>query len=202
LTKAIVTSQPVSIPLLTKKETPMSAFKKARQLTLAFITAALSCSAFPVTVTPTSLSIVAGSAQTLQLANVTGTISVSSSKSGVATVNMVSATSYRIDGVKAGSVTLSFKDKKNTAKVNVTVTADPSASLNGRLLASNCFQCHGTNGNGGFDKLAGKSASELYGELREFASGKEDADGIMAAHAMGFSDDQLKAIANYFSSIR
>jgi sulfide dehydrogenase cytochrome subunit len=202
LTKAIVTSQPVSIPLLTKKETPMSTFKKARQLTLAFITAALSCSAFPVTVTPTSLSIVAGSAQTLQLANVTGTISVSSSKSGVATVNMVSATSYRINGVKAGSVTLSFKDKKNTAKVNVTVTADPSASLNGRLLASNCFQCHGTNGNGGFDKLAGKSASELYGELREFASGKEDADGIMAAHAMGFSDDQLKAIANYFSSIR
>ncbi len=180
----------------------MSTFKKARQLTLAFITAALSCSAFPVTVTPTSLSIVAGSAQTLQLANVTGTISVSSSKSGVATVNMVSATSYRINGVKAGSVTLSFKDKKNTAKVNVTVTADPSASLNGRLLASNCFQCHGTNGNGGFDKLAGKSASELYGELREFASGKEDADGIMAAHAMGFSDDQLKAIANYFSSIR
>ena len=29
---------------------------------------------------------------------------------------------------------------------------------NGRLLASNCFQCHGTNGKpsvGGFDRLAG-----------------------------------------------
>ncbi len=30
------------------------------------------------------------------------------------------------------------------------------------LLASNCFQCHGTNGNGpGFDKLAGKEGSGI-----------------------------------------
>jgi excisionase family DNA binding protein len=52
------------------------------------------------------------------------------------------------------------------------------------------------------DALAGKSATEIYGELREFASGKEDANGIMAAHAMGFSDAQLKSIASYFASVR
>ena len=41
-------------------------------------------------------------------------------------------------------------------------TTTASAVPNGRLLASNCFQCHGTNGKGpGFDKLAGKSASSL-----------------------------------------
>lgn len=177
-------------------------FDQIRKMTLGCIAAALSCSAFAVTVAPGSLTIATGSAQTVQIANVSGSVSVFSSKSGIATVSMTDATHYRISGVKAGSVVLEFKDRKTSAKVSVTVTAAPSASLNGRLLASNCFQCHGTNGAGGFEKLSGKSASEIYGELKEFASGKEDADGIMAAHAMGFSDEQLKSIASYFSSIR
>ncbi len=78
-------------------------------------------------------------------------------------------------------------------------TALPPA---GRLLASNCFQCHGTNGKGpGFDTLAGKSASELYKELKEFQSGKEG-DGIMARHAMGYSDAQLRALAQWLSTQR
>ncbi len=77
-----------------------------------------------------------------------------------------------------------------------------TGSLDGRLLASNCFQCHGTNGSGGFERLTGESASEIYGELKEFASGKEDPNGIMAAHAMGFTDAQMRAIANYFASVR
>ncbi len=72
----------------------------------------------------------------------------------------------------------------------------------GRLLASNCFQCHGTNGRGpGFDKLAGKSANEIYKELLEFRAGKEG-NGIMAKHALGFSDAQLRQIATYFSTQR
>jgi len=72
----------------------------------------------------------------------------------------------------------------------------------GRLLASNCFQCHGTNGKGpGFDILAGKSASELYSELKEFQAGKEG-DGIMARHAMGYTDAQLRALAQWLSTQR
>jgi cytochrome c553 len=43
--------------------------------------------------------------------------------------------------------------------------------LNGRLLAGNCFRCHGTNGQGpGFDRLNDKSAREIYRELREMKS--------------------------------
>lgn len=72
----------------------------------------------------------------------------------------------------------------------------------GRLLASNCFQCHGTNGKGpGFDKLAGKSASEIHKELLEFRSGKEG-KGIMAAHALGYSDAQLRDLSTYLSTQR
>ncbi|WP_088286060.1 c-type cytochrome [Ideonella sp. A 288] len=72
----------------------------------------------------------------------------------------------------------------------------------GRLLASNCFQCHGTNGKGpGFDTLAGKSASELYKEMKEFQSGKEG-QNIMAKHAMGYTDAQLRALADWLSKQR
>ncbi len=80
--------------------------------------------------------------------------------------------------------------------------AQTTVSPPGRLLASNCFQCHGTNGKGpGFDKLADKSASALYKELKEFQSGKEG-DGIMARHAMGYSDAQLQALAQWLSTQR
>jgi cytochrome subunit of sulfide dehydrogenase len=73
----------------------------------------------------------------------------------------------------------------------------------GRLLASNCFQCHGTNGRGpGFDRLAGKSASELYKELKEYQSGKEGTNDIMARHAMGYTDAQLRQIADWLSRQR
>lgn len=81
-------------------------------------------------------------------------------------------------------------------------TAHAQTPPPGRLLASNCFQCHGTNGRGpGFDKLAGKSANEIYKDLLEFRSGKEG-NGIMARHALGFSDAQLRQIATYFSTQR
>lgn len=70
----------------------------------------------------------------------------------------------------------------------------------GRLLASNCFQCHGTNGKGpGFDTLAGKSSAEIYKELKEFQSGREG-NGIMMRHAMAYTDAQVQLIANWFAN--
>ena len=82
-------------------------------------------------------------------------------------------------------------------------TAAPAQTVPaGRLLASNCFQCHGTNGKGpGFDRLAGKSASDIYHELIEFRDGKQG-PGIMARHALGYSDAQLREIAAYFATQR
>jgi cytochrome c553 len=68
---------------------------------------------------------------------------------------------------------------------------------NGRLLASNCFQCHGTNGTGGFERIAGKSASSIYEELREMQ--RKTDGGIMEKHAGGYTDAQLRALADYLS---
>ncbi len=69
----------------------------------------------------------------------------------------------------------------------------------GRLLVSNCFQCHGTNGKGpGFDKLPGKSAGKLFKEMKEYQSGKEG-ERNMARHAMGYSDAQLRELSQWLS---
>lgn len=71
------------------------------------------------------------------------------------------------------------------------ITAQP-ANTAGRLLASNCFQCHGTLGTGGFDSIRGGDA----GEVLEFLSKPAGGD-IMAAHAQGFTRAQLTSIIAY-----
>ena len=82
------------------------------------------------------------------------------------------------------------------------VGAQTTAPPAGRLLASNCFQCHGTNGAGpGFDNIAGKSVDEIYKELREMKSEKPGND-IMKAHARGYTDEQLRQISAYLSQQR
>ena len=67
-----------------------------------------------------------------------------------------------------------------------------SANTDGRLLASNCFQCHGTMGTGGFEQIRGKSANELI----EFFDKPASRD-IMAAHAQGYTAEQLRKVAAY-----
>jgi sulfide dehydrogenase cytochrome subunit len=89
--------------------------------------------------------------------------------------------------------------------IGLTLLAGTASSLAqvdqpGRLLASNCFQCHGTNGKGpGFDSLAGKSPNEIFEKLKEFQSGKEG-KGIMARHSMAYTDAQMQLISTWFAS--
>jgi len=66
------------------------------------------------------------------------------------------------------------------------------ANTAGRLLASNCFQCHGTLGRGGFDSIRGSDVAEVVEYLRKPA----DSD-IMAAHAQGYTTAQLQSIVSY-----
>jgi sulfide dehydrogenase cytochrome subunit len=72
-----------------------------------------------------------------------------------------------------------------------------SIDLPGRVLASNCFQCHGTNGYG-YEDLAGEDASEIISELNEM-KGKDPRKNIMNAHARAYTAEEIKIIANYIS---
>ena len=76
----------------------------------------------------------------------------------------------------------------------------------GRLLASNCFQCHGTNGTpvaGGFDKIAGESVNEIVSELSEMrAEAIAMAEHpIMTVHAQAYSLAEIDMIARYLANV-
>jgi sulfide dehydrogenase cytochrome subunit len=73
-----------------------------------------------------------------------------------------------------------------------TQTLRQPANTTGRLLASNCFQCHGTGGIGGFENIRGHEAAEVRNYLMQAANGS-----IMAAHAQGYTSAQLDAIITY-----
>ncbi|MBI5260084.1 MAG: cytochrome C [Burkholderiales bacterium] len=69
----------------------------------------------------------------------------------------------------------------------------------GRLLASGCFQCHGTNGvNGSFGTLAGAGRQDLLNKLNDMR-GKAARANIMYPHARGYTNQQLALIADYFA---
>lgn len=90
----------------------------------------------------------------------------------------------------------------STTTATTTATASTAMAHPGRLLASNCFQCHGTEGRslGEIDSLAGKSASDIYGDVKEMQR-KPAGDDIMFAHSRGYTDQELRLIADYFASL-
>jgi cytochrome c553 len=77
-------------------------------------------------------------------------------------------------------------------------SADPNL---GRNLAAACANCHGTNGmgQGGFPSLAGEPRSQISRLMQEFKSGKRPAT-VMHQLAKGYTDEQIEALAAYFSA--
>jgi cytochrome c553 len=75
--------------------------------------------------------------------------------------------------------------------------ADPNLARN---LAATCANCHGTDGHsqGEVKALAAKPAQHTLQALAEFKSGQREAT-IMHQIVKGFSDEQLKLIADYFA---
>lgn len=76
-----------------------------------------------------------------------------------------------------------------------------SLADNGRLLASQCFQCHGPNGHskGEIDSIDGKSYSDLYGDLTEMK--KKNKNEIMHLQIKSYTDDEIKQMAEYLSTL-
>jgi len=159
----------------------------------------------PLGVSPGNASLSVGQSVTLTVANAIGAITIANSNV-TAVGTSLAGNVITVTGKSAGSAELTVRDTRSSVKAQVTVTSSaapppppPSTSdiHPGRLLASNCFQCHGTNGSGGFDRIQG--STEVLSELRKFASGEEDPSGIMAAHAVGYTDAQLQLIADFLS---
>ena len=67
----------------------------------------------------------------------------------------------------------------------------------GRALASNCFQCHGTNGYG-YEELAGSDASGIIHDMIEMTADNVG-DNIMNVHARAYTQAEIALIADFFS---
>ena len=71
----------------------------------------------------------------------------------------------------------------------------------GRNLAAACANCHGTNGVSlqGMPNLAGQQRAYLVQQMQDFKTGKRPAT-IMHQLAKGYTDEQIDALAAYFSA--
>lgn len=71
------------------------------------------------------------------------------------------------------------------------------------VWASSCMACHGPDGKAEGTGLAlhGRSAEDLSGKLLAYKSGKLKAT-MMHQHTKGYSDDELRQIAQYFASLK
>jgi len=81
-----------------------------------------------------------------------------------------------------------------------------AASINisqGAMLSNSCSACHGTDGKspGAIPSINGKSARFINQALTEFRSGAR-ASTVMGRHAKGYSDKEIKLIADYFANLK
>ena len=81
-------------------------------------------------------------------------------------------------------------------------TAAESA-IAGRVLASNCANCHGMDGRsaGGMPMLAGYPRDAMVSTMQAFRSGQRPAT-IMHQLAKGYTDDQIALVAEHFSRLK
>lgn len=78
-----------------------------------------------------------------------------------------------------------------------TAQADPR---NVALLASACAVCHGKNGHsqGGTPSLAGLNKDYFIQQMLAFKDGQRDAT-VMRQHASGYTEEEIRLLAQYFS---
>lgn len=79
--------------------------------------------------------------------------------------------------------------------------AGGAAAEPARLLAAQCAQCHGTDGYGpGFETLAGRNANDMYYDMIDMRN-RQNIESIMDRQAHGYTDAQLRRIAEYFAAL-
>jgi cytochrome c553 len=89
------------------------------------------------------------------------------------------------------------------AAITASSHAQSMDPLQVRSLAASCANCHGTMGvaEAGNESLAGVNKDELLKKIMDFKTGKKPAT-IMHQLSKGYTDEQLAAMAGYFSALK
>ena len=129
-------------------------------------------------VSPTSLSVARGSSATLTASRVSGTLSATSSNTGIATVSVGSNT-VTVKGIAAGSVVVAVKDSKTTVNVPVTVTSGTTtSSAKYSLLAWNDLGMHCVDGKDYSVFSILPPFNNLHAQLVNASTGKAVTSGV------------------------
>lgn len=74
---------------------------------------------------------------------------------------------------------------------------------NVELLAASCASCHGTQGHsvGGTPSLAGLDELHFIEQLRQFKNGDRPST-VMIHHVNGYTEDEIRLMAKFFSMQR
>lgn len=78
-----------------------------------------------------------------------------------------------------------------------------AATPSGQMLANTCTGCHGNNGEskGAAPSIGGLSAEQLDQAMLDYKSDKRPGT-IMNRIAKGYSDEEIKAMAEYLASLK
>jgi len=78
-------------------------------------------------------------------------------------------------------------------------TIQAGALDQGEMLSASCAGCHGTDGHspGAIPDISGKSADFIRISMQEFRSGEREST-VMGRQAKGYSDEEIRLIAEYF----
>lgn len=84
---------------------------------------------------------------------------------------------------------------------SATVSAAPITQ--GSMLSNSCAACHGTDGAspGAIPSIKGKSAKFISEALTAYRDGTLPST-VMGRHAKGYSDEEIRLIAEYFANIK
>lgn len=96
-----------------------------------------------------------------------------------------------------------LKTLTNQAQSTTTVVSNAVPNDTGAMLAHTCAACHGTEGRLGdeaFMPLAGMPVSQFVNTMVAFREGKRPST-LMGHVARGFSDDELRAMGEYFGAV-
>lgn len=71
------------------------------------------------------------------------------------------------------------------------------------VIATTCYTCHGTYGvsPGSIPSINDISAERMQGILQSYRSGQR-ASTVMGRHASGYTDDEIKEVAQYFGNLQ
>ena len=90
-----------------------------------------------------------------------------------------------------------------TPALFVTSTIQAAEITQGAMLSNSCAACHGTDGRspGAIPSIHGKSSQFISLALKEFRDGTRPST-VMERHAKGYTDEEIRLIAEHFAGLK